>query len=358
MPPMTRARAGAGGVATALMAQYYRQRADAALIIGESTQISAQGQGYAWTPGLHNAAQIAGWRQVTDAVHEAGGCMFAQLWHAGRVSHHSLQPDGGAPVSASALPAKGMKVFIDPEGRGAAAGVGEMIGPSMPRVLSQSEIEAIVHDFARAARNALAAGFDGVELHAGNGYLIEQFLNPHSNRREDHYGGALTNRLRFLRETAQAVAASVGSERVGVRLSPLRAHDPEHAALSDYLAAAGTLDALDIAYLHLADGDGDNAIPMAFKQALRACYRGTLIYSGSYTLTRAQEALHNGWSDLIGFGRPFIANPDLPYRLRHELPLTPSDRNNYYGGDATGYTDYPCVPASHAGNRLGSTAAA
>lgn len=343
MPPMTRARAGCGEVATPLMAQYYQQRASAALIVSESTQVSVQGRGYAWTPGLHTDAQIAGWLQVTNAVRADGGCMFAQLWHAGRMSHCSLQPHGSAPVSASALPATQINVFVDPEGRGAQSRAGRKAEPSVPRALTLPEIHATVHDFAQAARNALAAGFDGVELHAGNGYLFEQFLDPSSNCRDDHYGGSLRNRMRLLLDTVRAVAGAVGSDRLGVRLSPLREHVP-HAALSDYLVAARMLDALGVAYLHFADRDGGQALPINFKQSLRSLYRGTLMYSGGYTLERAEEALRAGWSDLIGFGRAFIANPDLPYRLRCGLPLTPAQPCTFYGGDAEGYTDYPPAP--------------
>lgn len=221
MPPMTRSRAASGEVATALMAEYYSQRAGAGLIVSEGTQISRQGQGYAWTPGIHSAEQVAGWRQVTDAVHAAGGRIFAQLWHVGRVSHTSLQPGNAAPVSSSALVAEGVKVFVDPQGRGAQAGGGEMVQHSAPRALAVEEIREIVADYAQAARNALDAGFDGVELHGANGYLINQFIDSQANARNDQYGGSLENRLRFLREVAEAVTAVVGRERIGVRLAPL-----------------------------------------------------------------------------------------------------------------------------------------
>lgn len=221
MPPMTRSRAASGEVATALMAEYYSQRAGAGLIVSEGTQISRQGQGYAWTPGIHSAEQVAGWRQVTDAVHAAGGRIFAQLWHVGRVSHTSLQPGNAAPVSSSALVAEGVKVFVDPQGRGSQAGGGEMVQHSAPRALTVEEIREIVADYAQAARNALDAGFDGVELHGANGYLINQFIDSQANARNDQYGGSLENRLRFLREVAEAVTAVVGRERIGVRLAPL-----------------------------------------------------------------------------------------------------------------------------------------
>lgn len=211
MPPMTRSRSSAGNVPTAEMATYYAQRAGAGLIVSEGTQISAQGQGYAWTPGIHSPEQAQGWRQVTDAVHAAGGRIYAQLWHVGRVSHVALQPGGAAPVSSSALLADGVKVFVDPTGAGPEAGVGEMIQHSMPRELREDEIPGVVVDFAQAARNALDAGFDGVELHGANGYLINQFIDSQANQRTDGYGGALQNRLRFLREVVQAVVAVTAS---------------------------------------------------------------------------------------------------------------------------------------------------
>ena len=345
MPPMTRSRAAHGEVATELMAQYYAQRAGAGLIVSEGTQISRQGQGYAWTPGIYSAEQIAGWRRVTEAVHAAGGRIFAQLWHVGRVSHVALQPDGAAPVSSSALVADGVKVFVDPEGRGPEAGVGEMVQHSAPRALRTDEIPGIVADYAQAARNALEAGFDGVELHGANGYLINQFIDSQANRRSDEYGGSLPNRLRFLREVAQAVAEAVGPDRVGVRLAPLTTLQGavDDTPQATYLAAAKVLDEIGVAYLHIAEADWDDApgMPDAFREALRLIYRGSMIYSGKYTKQRAEQALRAGWADLIGFGRPFIANPDLPYRLQHDLPLAEGDRARYFGGGAQGYTDYP-----------------
>lgn len=345
MPPMTRSRAASGNVATELMAEYYRQRASAGLIISEGTQISQQGQGYAWTPGIHTTEQVTGWRKVTDAVHSAGGLIFAQLWHVGRVSHTSLQPDHGAPVSSSPLVAKGVKVFIDPYNLGPQAGIGEMIQHSTPRALEISEIRDIVRTYAQAARNALEAGFDGVELHGANGYLINQFIDSQANSRNDQYGGTLPNRLRLLREVCEAVVEVVGKDRVGVRLAPLTTlqgavdDTPE----ATYLAAAKLLDEIGVAYIHIAEADWDDAPPMpaAFKEALRLIYSGTLIYSGKYTQERAEDALAKGWADLIGFGRAFIANPDLPLRLERGLPLAVGDRATYFGGDAAGYTDYP-----------------
>ncbi|MDQ4430367.1 alkene reductase [Yokenella regensburgei] len=347
MPPMTRSRAGAGDVATDMMADYYAQRASAGLIISEGTQISQQGQGYAWTPGVYSDAQIAGWKKVTDAVHQAGGKIFAQLWHVGRVSHTVLQPNGAAPVSSSAIQAEGVKVFVDVEGRGPQNGVGEMVQHAMPRALTLEEIPAIVNDYAQAARNAIAAGFDGIELHGANGYLINQFIDSQANLRDDEYGGSLQNRLRFMKEVVEAVSAAIGKERVGIRLAPLttlmgsRDDTPE----ATYLAAASVLNALGIAYIHIAEADWEDApvMPAAFKEALRIIFQGTLIYSGKYTKARAEEALANGWADLIGFGRPFIANPDLPHRLANDLPLNAPVKEQFFGGGKEGYLDYPAL---------------
>ncbi|EPK3392861.1 MULTISPECIES: alkene reductase [Pseudomonadota] len=352
MPPMTRSRATSGNVPTTLMAEYYAQRASAGLIVTEGTQISQQGQGYAWTPGIHSAEQVAGWRVVTDAVHAAGGRIFAQLWHVGRVSHVSLQPGRAAPVSSSPLVADGVKVFIDPDGKGPKAGVGEMVQHSAPQALSEAGIAQVVQDFAAAARNAMAAGFDGVELHGANGYLINQFIDSQANTRTDGYGGSLPNRLRFLREVAEAVIAVVGRERVGVRLAPLTTLQGavDNTPQATYLGAASLLDDLGVAYLHIAEADWEDApdMPAAFREALRLVYRGTMIYAGKYTLERAEYALRNGWADLIGFGRPFVANPDLPERLRHGWPLAAPDASRFFGGEAAGYTDYPIFTAQKA----------
>lgn len=352
MPPMTRSRAAAGNVATPLMAAYYAQRASAGLIVSEGTQISPQGQGYAWTPGIHSRAQVAGWRGVTDAVHAAGGRIFAQLWHVGRLSHVSLQPGGAAPVSSSALLAEGVKVFIDPDGRGPQAGAGEMVQHSMPRALALEEIPGIVRDYATAAANALEAGFDGVELHGANGYLINQFIDSRANARTDAYGGSLPNRLRFLREVSEAVAAVTGPGRLGVRLAPLTTLNGavDDTPQATYLAAAKVLDDIGAAYIHIAEADWEDApeMPAAFKEALRLIYGGTLIYAGKYTLERAEEALRKNWADLIGFGRPFIANPDLPERLRNGWALNVPDASRFFGGGAAGYTDYPPAPGGGA----------
>ncbi|BAV04378.1 N-ethylmaleimide reductase [Filimonas lacunae] len=345
MPPMTRSRAAQGEVATDLMAAYYAQRASAGLIISEGTQISKQGQGYAWTPGIYTQAQVEGWKKVTEAVHHNGGKIFAQLWHVGRVSHTSLQENGQQPVAPSVLVAEGVKVFLSKNGQGAESGVGEMIQHSTPRELTIPEIQQIIKDYAQAAKNAIAAGFDGVELHGANGYLIEQFIDSQTNQRTDAYGGSLENRLRFLKEVTTAVVDAIGADKVGVRQAPLTtlmgAMD-DHPEVT-YIEAARILNEIGVAYIHVAEADWDNApvMPVAFKEAYRNTFKGTLIYSGKYSVERAEEALQNGWADLIGFGRPFIANPDLPHRLQHGHPLNEPKREYFFGGSTVGYTDYP-----------------
>lgn len=347
MPPMTRARAAAGGVPTRLMAKYYSQRASAGLIITEGTQISPQGQGYAWTPGIYTPEQVQGWKEVTAAVHDAGGRIFAQLWHVGRLSHVTLQPGRAAPIAPSALVADGVQVFIDPNGLGTTAANGQKVQASPPRALDTTEVKEVVHQYAVAAKHAISAGFDGVELHGANGYLINQFIDSGSNLRTDRYGGSLGNRLRFLTEVARAVTAVVGPDHIGVRLSPLTT---AQGAIDDtpqatYMAAASLMDEIGVTYLHIAEADWDDApvMPAAFKEALRLVYSGTMIYSGHYDRDRANEAIARGWADLIGFGRPFIANPDLPYRLQSGAKLNVGDSTRYFGGDAQGYVDYPLL---------------
>jgi N-ethylmaleimide reductase len=345
MPPMTRSRAGRGEVATELMADYYAQRASAGLIISEGTPISVQGRGYAWTPGIYTPEQIDSWKKVTGAVHAKGGKIFAQLWHVGRVSHISLQENGQSPVAPSAILAEGVKVFLAKDGKDAVSGQGDMVQHSMPRELTISEIQQIVRDFAQAAKNAVKAGFDGVELHGANGYLIEQFVDSQTNLRTDEYGGTLEKRLRFLKEVVVAVADAIGADKVGIRQAPLTTlmgaidDNPEET----YLAAAKILNEIGIAYIHIAEADWENAPVMAveFKEAYRKIFKGAMIYSGKYTTQRAEEALQNGWADLIGFGRSFIANPDLPYRLQNDLPLNEPIYEKFFGGGAEGYTDYP-----------------
>ncbi|SDP15401.1 N-ethylmaleimide reductase [Ralstonia sp. 25mfcol4.1] len=345
MPPMTRSRASEpGDVPNDLMAEYYAQRAGAGLIVSEGTWISPLGKGYAWTPGIHTSEQVAGWRKVTRAVHAAGGRIFAQLWHVGRLSHISLL-DGRSPVSSSAIQAQGVNVFVAERD-----GTPGFVQASQPRALTVDEIHAIVDEYRQAARNAMAAGFDGVELHAANGYLVNQFIDSGANHRTDEYGGSLDNRLRFLGEVAQALIEGTGSkDRVGVRLAPLTTlngcvdADPE----TTYTAAAKRLGELGVGYIHIAEADWDDAphMPLAFKRRLRDVFPGTLIYAGKYNAERANAALREGWADLIAFGRPFVANPDLPERLRTGAALTPHDRNTLFGGGAQGLTDYPALAA-------------
>ena len=345
MPPMTRSRASQpGDVPNDLMAEYYAQRAGAGLIVSEGTWISPLGKGYAWTPGIHTPEQVAGWRKVTRAVHAAGGRIFAQLWHVGRLSHISLL-DGRSPVSSSAIQAQGVNVFVAERD-----GTPGFVQASQPRALTVEEIHAIVGEYRQAARNAMAAGFDGVELHAANGYLVNQFIDSGANHRTDEYGGSLDNRLRFLGEVAQALIEGTGSkDRVGVRLAPLTTlngcvdADPE----TTYTAAAKRLGELGVGYIHIAEADWDDAphMPLAFKRRLRDVFPGTLIYAGKYNAERANAALREGWADLIAFGRPFVANPDLPERLRTGAALTPHDRNTLFGGGAQGLTDYPALAA-------------
>ena len=345
MPPMTRSRSSKGDVANDIMATYYAQRASAGLIVSEGTQISQQGQGYAWTPGIYNQQQINGWKRVTRAVHEAGGVIFAQLWHVGRISHRSLQPGGTDPVSSSELIAEDVKVYIDPKGKGPKSRVGEMIQHSKPRALTVDEIKDIVQDYARAARNAIKAGFDGVELHAANGYLINQFIDSQANARTDEYGGSLENRLRFLKEVTEVVTIAIGKDKVGVRLAPLTTlqgtvdDNPQET----YIAAVELLNDFGIAYIHIAEADWDDSpeMPISFKRELRKAFHGIMIYSGKYDRARAEKALKEGWSDMIGFGRAFIANPDLPYRMANNLALNEPRSEFYFGGAEEGYTDYP-----------------
>jgi N-ethylmaleimide reductase len=343
MAPMTRSRSTQpGNVPNAMMAAYYAQRAGAGLIISEATQISPQGQGYSFTPGIHSEAQVQGWKLVTDAVHAQGGRMFLQLWHVGRMSHavfHGGQP----PVAPSAL-APDAQVWVVGDD-----GVGRMVACPTPRALAVDEIAAIVQDFRRAAANAMSAGFDGVEIHGANGYLIDQFLRTTSNQRTDAYGGSRDNRVRFLLEVAQAVAEEVGGERVGVRLAPFIT--ARNMACPDIIPtivhAARALSALGLAYLHLSEADWDDApqVPEGFRKDLRAAFAGRVIVAGGYDLARAQAIVRSGLADLVAFGRPFIANPDLPERYRRGLALASFDGKTLFGGSAEGYTSYPAVAA-------------
>jgi N-ethylmaleimide reductase len=348
LPPLTRQRAAQpGNVATDLMALYYRQRAGAGFMVSEGTQIEARGQGYAWTPGIHSQAQIDGWRKVTAAVHAEGGIIFAQLWHVGRVSHTALQPQGAAPIAPSSIPAGNAKAFIE-----TGPGTGTLVAPSMPRAVSTAEIAELVGLYAQAARNALAAGFDGVEIHAANGYLVNQFISAQANQRDDAYGGSLAKRLRFLREVVHAVAAVTGPDRLGVRFTPLfSSTDEERVYLGfaeedphgTYIEAIKVLEEAGVAYVSIAEADWENApeLPIAFRRAVRQAFSGRIIYAGRYTAERGARLLEADLADLIAFGRPYIANPDLPQRIANGWPLTQVDAATLYGGGAAGLTDYP-----------------
>lgn len=348
LPPLTRSRSSQpGNVPNDLMADYYRQRAGAGFMVTEGTQIEPRGQGYAWTPGIHSPEQVEGWRKITAAVHAEGSIIFAQLWHVGRVSHNSLQPGGAAPVAPSAIAADNVKVFVE-----TGPGQGALTEPSVPRALTTAEVKELVQLYAQAARNALDAGFDGVELHCANGYLVNQFISAHTNRRTDEYGGPLQNRLRFLREVVQAVADVVGKERLGVRFAPLFASTEEDRVYlglveedphETYIEAIKVLEQVGIAYVSLAEADWDNApeLPETFRNDVRSNFSGKILYAGKYTVERGVRVVKAGWGDLIAFGRPFIANPDLPERIAQGWPLNAVDPATMYGGTDKGYTDYP-----------------
>ncbi len=333
MAPLTRNRAGRDGVPGPLNVAYYRQRASAGLIITEATDISPQARGYPDTPGIHSRDQVEGWRRVTEAVHAAGGRIFLQIWHTGRISHPSLQPGGARPVAPSAIRPAGEAVTY------------EGLQPfDTPRALETDEIAGIVAAFRRAAENAEAAGFDGVEVHAANGYLLDQFLRDGSNRRDDAYGGSVENRARLLREVVSAAAEVLGAGRVGVRLSPLnsfndiRDGDPQ----GTFLRVAGLLAPLGLAYLHVVEGDmtGQENAELDHGR-LREAFGGPYIANNGYDRSRAIEAIAGGHADFVAFGSLFLANPDLPERFRRDAPLNTPIRETFYGGDGRGYTDYP-----------------
>ncbi|PLP99593.1 alkene reductase [Cupriavidus pauculus] len=340
LAPLTRMRAEAGAIPGKLMAEYYAQRTSpGALLIGEATIAAANGNGYLGAPGLYDDSQIAGWRLVTDAVHAKGGKIFLQLYHAGRQSNAEVQPAGSQPVGPSAIP------------HGGVAYTESGWVPNTPnRALEIDEIQALVESFRQAALRGVQAGFDGVELHAANGYLFDQFLQDGSNKRTDLYGGPFENRARFLLDATRAVISVWGSHKVAVRLGPsgswgdMSDSDPE--GLFTYVAAE--LDKLDLAYLHLIEpriagnieDDARNQQPVAAK-LLRQVFKGPIIAAGGFHGDSAEAIIADGDADLVAFGRHFIANPDLPERLRQGLPLNPYDRDTFFGGTAAGYTDYP-----------------
>ncbi len=340
MAPLTRNRATPGTDAPRDMnVDYYRQRASAGLIVSEGSQISQQGQGYVWTPGIYTDQQVAGWKKVTDAVHGAGGRIVIQLWHVGRVSHVSLQANGQAPVGPSAIPAK-TRTYVE-------SGFVEV---SQPRELAADEIPGIVQDFARAAERAREAGFDGVEIHGANGYLLDQFLKDGANQRGDRYGGSIENRARLTLEIAEAAAKAWSPGRVGIRLSPVTPAngitDTNPQPLFEHVAAK--LGAMKLAFMHVIEGatggPRDN-LPFDYA-ALRQAFGGVYIANNGYTRELAIHAVQSGRADAIAFGKAFISNPDLVERLRTGAPLNEWDQKTFYGGDEHGYTDYPTLAAA------------
>lgn len=343
MAPLTRSRAGMDGVPSPLAVEYYRQRASAGLLITEATNISRQGRGYAWTPGIYTDAQVQGWKQITDAAHEAGGKIVLQLWHVGRMSHVSLQEGGAAPVAPSALQAGG-NVFTE-QG---------FEPPSMPRALETAEVAGIVEDYREAAVRAKAAGFDGVEVHAANGYLLEQFLRDSTNHRKDRYGGSIENRARLTLEVVEAVAGVWGADRVGLRLSPLSTaigDTPlDSTPMHTHAYLAGQLGLMGLAYLHVVEGQmhGDSRGGNGFdKQALRAAFGGgAYIANNGYDRQRALDATASGQADMVAFGRHFIGNPDLVERFQHNRPLFDAPMSGYFGGRAEGYTQFTPTQAA------------
>ena len=343
MAPLTRMRAGTGNVPTALNAEYYAQRVSAGLIIAEGTAVSHQGQGYPSAPGIYTSDQIAGWKLVTDAVHSRGGRIVLQIAHNGRNSHSSLLPANSLPVAPSAI-APNLPAFTKEF---------KQVPVETPRALETDEVPAIVNTFTQAAVNAIDAGFDGVEIQAANGHLIDQFLEDGTNKREDVYGGAAENRIRFLVEIVDNVSAAIGANRLGVRLSPFG----QYGGINDsnplhlYGTAINALDEREIAYLHLIEGrgseiglaDGLHEDALNNAQLFRCRFRGPLISAAAYTPSSAAQTVSEGRADAIAFGRMFIANPDFVERIRDQTPLNTYDRSTFYGGGEHGYTDYPAT---------------
>ena len=335
MAPLTRSRAIEGDVPSEMAIEYYAQRASAGLIIAEATQISPQGKGYIMTPGIYNDAQVKAWKRITDAVHAKGGHIYLQLWHVGRISHSSIQLNGELPVAPSA---------IKPEGQ--AYTTAGFVTLETPRALRLDEMPGIVNQYREAAKNALAAGFDGVEIHAANGYLLDQFLRDRTNQRTDAYGGSIENRARLLLEVTEAVVAVWGGDRVGIRISPLSKFgdiaDSNPQALFTYVVKQ--LNAFNLAYLHTIEGDtgGEREVAGGFDlQILRKLFNGLYMANNGYDAELAQTRLNDEMADMIAFGRPFISNPDLVERLKLAAPMAQPDPVTMYGGGAHGYTDYP-----------------
>ena len=338
MAPLTRCRADTGNVPNALNAEYYRQRSSAGLIIAEATAVTARGFGYPRTPGIFTDAQVAGWKLVTDAVHAAGGKIVLQLWHVGRVSHPAFQPNRELPVAPSAIKPKG-QVFTG-------AGMEDYV---TPRALETSEIPAIIAEYVHGAKYAKLAGFDGVEIHAANGYLIDQFIRDGSNHRTDTYGGSIENRIRLAVEVTEAVSNVWGADRVGIRLSPGGIFNDmaDSNPLATFGALLRKLEPMGLAYAHItrvtaqdiAHGAKDGVGP----RELRAFYKGKIVSAGGFDRPQAEQALREGWADALAFGVPFLTNPDLPQRLRTNAPLNTPDESTFYGEGEKGYTDYPAL---------------
>lgn len=338
MAPLTRNRAGEGGVPQAMNVTYYEQRATAGLIITEATPISPMAHGYPALPGIYTDAQVAGWKKVTDAVHAKGGKIVIQLWHVGRISHPSLLPNQATPVAPSAIKPAGQAFTYQ--------GLQDYV---TPRALEVSELPGIVQDYVHATRSAIAAGFDGVEVHAANGYLLDQFLRDGSNQRQDQYGGSLENRSRFLREVVHAVVDTIGADKVGVRLSPVNPFNDmrDSQAQQTFNYVAQSLNAFNLAYLHVVEGGihgGGESEPFDFA-ALRKLFNHGYIANLSYDKDRGNAAIASRHADAIAYGVPFIANPDLVARFASNAPLNAADSSTFYGGTEYGYTDYPFLTA-------------
>ena len=343
MAPLTRLRSIVpGDIPTPLMGEYYRQRASSGLIISEATQVSAQAKGYQGAPGLHSPEQIAAWKKITAGVHAENGRIAVQLWHTGRISHNTLQPNGEAPVAPSALSANTRTSLRDENGHAI------RVDTSMPRALETSEIPGIVNDFRQAIANAREAGFDLVELHSAHGYLLHHFLSPSSNHRTDQYGGSVENRARLVLEVVDAGIKEWGADRIGIRVSPIGSfqnvdNGPNEEADALYLIEE--LGKRGIAYLHMSEPDwaGGEPYSEAFRAKVRARFHGPIIGAGAYTPEKAEDLIEKGLIDAVAFGRAYIANPDLVARLQHKSELNPQHPESFYGGGAEGYTDYPTL---------------
>lgn len=343
MAPLTRLRSiEPGDIPTAMMVEYYRQRASSGLIISEATQVSAQAKGYAGAPGLHSDEQVAAWKKITAAVHENEGRIAVQLWHTGRISHSSLQPGGEAPVAPSAINAGTRTSLRDENGNAI------RVDTTTPRALETHEIPGIVNDFRKTVGNARDAGFDLVELHSAHGYLLHQFLSPGANQRTDQYGGSVENRARLVLEVVDAVSKEWSADRIGIRLSPVGTfqnvdNGPDEEADALYLIEE--LNKRGIAYLHLSEPDWAGGVPYTdeFRQKVRARFNGAIIGAGAYSREKAEALIEKGLIDAVAFGRDYIANPDLVERLRKKAELNPQRPESFYGGGAEGYIDYPTL---------------